>query len=804
MVLLWQVACIASSKVEGYAATVDGVPGGPPLAHWHMGEAGGPQITDRKGARHGTYSGTIGYGAAGLPQNSDGAIDFGGTGMGTVRHDAGLALSAFSLSFWFRLPVLPEDGVFVLVSKDQSGLNIGDFTIWVDETGTLIVQFQNDSAAFQLAPSTVAINTTDHLCVRADGTGFDAYLNGRYLGKNTGFTDGWANNSQAIGFAHAPWSSVFADAILDEVALYGRILTEAEVIELAQSTEVPVATNDSFLVQENQTTVLPVADNDTYTGAKANLTVEIVSQASHGTATVRSDKDIDFAADDVATNQADSFTYRIKDANGTSNAATVSLTIEAAGGGGGATYWVATNGNDANPGSEESPFKTIVKGLNTALPGDTVTVKPGSYAGFVWPKSGSSGNPITLKAQFPASTTSVENRTVLNSGSGQQGAIIYVDDKDHVVVDGLYATQGGTAFIRLWNGDDAVVKNCRVEYLPGNVIKNGVSLVRYSNVTIQNNVFIDEGPIQDNPVMDYAVNVYYSASTDTQIINNYFFGRYHQCVSFKHSVPSGRIAHNTFDGAHFTSVYLGQTDDSTGDATSSNLICEYNHFRDGRDSQNRYYRLQNPIQIRNVAAAIVRYNLIENCSGAAAIRVVEPGDTGGDAESRGTKPLDAQIYGNVIIFATTDAFEINGRGYNGDDIGIYNNTVYQCNQTLNPINMAQTPSWKETSNPGTIQFKNNNVSGSANGTGNLATTTFRNNNWHNSGSARDASDLTVDPQFVGTPARHTPGPPAPVFTPDFSKFQSLKLAGGSQLINAGTDVGLPSGLAAPDIGHNEF
>ena len=123
--LLSKIGCIASAaKLDGYAATIEGLPGGPPLAHWGLGEVGGTEIRDRKETRHGTYSGTIGYGAAGLPQgSSNAAIDFGAVGHGTVAHDSGLLLSAFTLSFWFQqhgLPHVEVGSLMPILTKDTS------------------------------------------------------------------------------------------------------------------------------------------------------------------------------------------------------------------------------------------------------------------------------------------------------------------------------------------------------------------------------------------------------------------------------------------------------------------------------------------------------------------------------------------------------------------------------------------------------------------------------------------------------------------------------------------------------------
>jgi Right handed beta helix region/Protein of unknown function (DUF1565) len=45
----------------------------------------------------------------------------------------------------------------------------------------------------------------------------------------------------------------------------------------------------------------------------------------------------------------------------------------------GNTYYVATNGNDGNPGTQTQPFRTIQKAANIVNPGDTVVVRDGTY-----------------------------------------------------------------------------------------------------------------------------------------------------------------------------------------------------------------------------------------------------------------------------------------------------------------------------------------------------------------------------------------------------------------------------------------
>jgi Concanavalin A-like lectin/glucanases superfamily/Purple acid Phosphatase, N-terminal domain/Protein of unknown function (DUF1565) len=72
------------------------------------------------------------------------------------------------------------------------------------------------------------------------------------------------------------------------------------------------------------------------------------------------------------------------------------------------TYYVATNGNNGNPGTSISPFLTVQRGVDAAGAGDTIIVRNGTYgsngvgsSGFpvYINKAGTASAPITLKAE---------------------------------------------------------------------------------------------------------------------------------------------------------------------------------------------------------------------------------------------------------------------------------------------------------------------------------------------------------------------------------------------------------------------
>lgn len=66
----------------------------------------------------------------------------------------------------------------------------------------------------------------------------------------------------------------------------------------------------------------------------------------------------------------------------------------------GAIYYVATTGNDANPGTQEFPLRTIQKCANVISGGESCIVKDGIYTeSVIILKSGNSENPLIIKAQ---------------------------------------------------------------------------------------------------------------------------------------------------------------------------------------------------------------------------------------------------------------------------------------------------------------------------------------------------------------------------------------------------------------------
>jgi len=117
------------------------------------------------------------------------------------------------------------------------------------------------------------------------------------------------------------------------------------------------------------------------------------------------------------------------------------------------TYYVATTGNDSNPGTSPQPWKTIQKAANTMVAGDTVTVLAGSYTSerVQVTRSGSTGAPITFQAQ---GTVTMQGFTI--------------DPADYVTIRGFHITapadNSTTGWGIYYRGRHGIIENNHIIY----------------------------------------------------------------------------------------------------------------------------------------------------------------------------------------------------------------------------------------------------------------------------------------------------------------------------------------------------
>ena len=146
------------------------------------------------------------------------------------------------------------------------------------------------------------------------------------------------------------------------------------------------------------------------------------------------------------------------------------------------TYYVSTSGQDSNPGTAATPFRTIQHAADVVSAGDTIIVRPGSYAGCRIGRSGTAGAACTLQAES-------QGTAVINSPSpaNRHSSLIEIENFDaavsYWVVDGFEVSGSPKYGVDLRNTDHVTVRNCKVH---GSAV-TGIFLAFSYHPLIQNN-----------------------------------------------------------------------------------------------------------------------------------------------------------------------------------------------------------------------------------------------------------------------------------------------------------------------------
>lgn len=133
------------------------------------------------------------------------------------------------------------------------------------------------------------------------------------------------------------------------------------------------------------------------------------------------------------------------------------------------TYYVATTGNDGNPGTQASPFQHVSKGVAQAVAGDVVVVADGTYdnEGAVEPN-----NVVNLK----------------NSGTASQPITIMAEHRGAAILDGgLTSTSscnGAYSYFNLGNAAYIVIQGFQIQHTCDDAIHDNDSA---HNIVIRQN-----------------------------------------------------------------------------------------------------------------------------------------------------------------------------------------------------------------------------------------------------------------------------------------------------------------------------
>lgn len=124
----------------------------------------------------------------------------------------------------------------------------------------------------------------------------------------------------------------------------------------------------------------------------------------------------------------------------------------------GATYYVAPPpaGDDANAGTLASPWATLQHAADMVLPGDTVLVRAGAYAGAHFTTSGTAAQPIVVRAFAGEQPEIVADNAFTPDGINLEGA-------SHMVIEGFRVDGRTRAGIRAVLCESVTVRGNRAD-----------------------------------------------------------------------------------------------------------------------------------------------------------------------------------------------------------------------------------------------------------------------------------------------------------------------------------------------------
>ena len=202
------------------------------LAWWPFDETAGPTAAELIAGRVGTYFGspTPAPGEVGNALQFHGSPDFVGVANDPVWH---FGVNDFSIELWanFSAPTggsigEPSD---IFIGNDDGP---GDQNKWFFALGGGFLNFHVNSPTlgpmfFPLAPFTPALNTWYHLAVTRAGSLYTLYINGTPVASATN-TASIPSPSAFLTIGEAE-NIGFVNGLLDEVTIYNRALTTAEI-----------------------------------------------------------------------------------------------------------------------------------------------------------------------------------------------------------------------------------------------------------------------------------------------------------------------------------------------------------------------------------------------------------------------------------------------------------------------------------------------------------------------------------------------------------------------------------------------
>lgn len=317
------------------------------------------------------------------------------------------------------------------------------------------------------------------------------------------------------------------------------------------------------------------------------------------------------------------------------------------------TYYVSTAGHDTNTGTSVSaPFRTLQKAANTVQPGDTILMRPGTYAGARLERSGTSNALITLRAEVPG--TAVINT---NGPACKRRSNLEIETWDPPYV------------VRYWIVEGLVIEGLK-----------SLGLITNYGIDARSTQFL---VIRGNTVSNSAITGIFTAfSYDCTIEGNTSayngeHGIYYNNSSDRFTIRGNTLHHNANAGLHMNAdatIAPGGGTPWVGDGIISDGVIENNTiYANGKGGA--------AINMDGVENTLVRNNLIHTTT-----------NNSGIALFRGNAAIASRrnrIFNNTIVMAAQDpGWAVNLTSADCVSNQVFNNILYNPHGFRGSISIA--------------------------------------------------------------------------------------------------------------------
>jgi hypothetical protein len=402
----------------------------------------------------------------------------------------------------------------------------------------------------------------------------------------------------------------------------------------------------------------------------------------------------------------------------------------------GPQFYVALDGNDANPGTLAQPWRTIQKAMSSATAGSTVNIRGGTYQERLSMNvQGTSGNPITFQPYgFSVPAGGCGGYTGVACGGEQvildyaylgtdsnTTPLLYISSKSYVRIQGLtlqnYSCIGAMKIIVRIDGTSSFVE------------------FKYNKIQYSQNVGAWDGT---NALMPFRI---WGPASNVTVYGNEL---HHLTTSYGETLTIGAYGGTPVANATVERNYIHDVDaigidiqvQSYGWSIKNNRLDYISKKADGS------YWYNNPavaIYSDGGIQGVMEGNYVSN-AGAGFEALAEPGQPSIHDIAIRNNIVTSSVHGVVIgtWYSDTDGSTVS-------NIKVFNNTFYgnQNGVVIRPM-VASTVSWKNNI------FANNSSNYTNTGGWNPGTADF--NLYWGSNTGPDAHKITADPLFMSAAA----------------------------------------------------